>query len=96
MTSFVFDNTSLPIGKTDRNALPEVPAGQKVTASEWNTAMQASLDLRGALLAHLGPSLTFAPIAHVQTFGFTFAGPDSQCGLPDGGCTLVAIDSPAT
>lgn len=93
--NFVFDNTHLPIGKTDRNALPEVPAGQKVTASEWNTAMQASLDLRGALLAHLGPSFTFAPIAHVQGLVFTFAGPDSQCGLPDGGCTLVAIDQPS-
>lgn len=48
MSNFVRDNTTLPNGKTDL-----VPLGggddptKNLTAAEWNTAMQAAIDLRG-------------------------------------------------
>lgn len=51
MSNFVDDLTSLPAGKVDGpGSSISVPAGQKVTAAEWNSVMQALVDTRGALL----------------------------------------------
>ena len=49
MPNFVTDLTTLPNGKSDLIVSP-VPANNKVTATEWNTFIQASYDLRGQLL----------------------------------------------
>ncbi len=51
MSNFIDDLTSLPAGKTDApGGSISVPAGQKVTAAEWNSVMQALVDTRGAIL----------------------------------------------
>jgi hypothetical protein len=48
MTNFVRDNTSLATGKADLIALGGGDDPTKnLTSAEWNTALQASLDLRG-------------------------------------------------
>lgn len=65
MSNFVDDLTSLPDGKTDAPTSVSLPAGQKVTAAEWNTAMQAAVDLRGALLAGKVHGLESNPAAAV-------------------------------
>lgn len=49
MPNFVTDLTTLPNGKSDLIVSP-VPANNKVTATEWNTTIQAAYDLRGQLL----------------------------------------------
>lgn len=49
MTDFVYDGTPLPNGKVDRFPSPG-PTDQYVVAAEWNTSMQAMLDLRTAIL----------------------------------------------
>jgi hypothetical protein len=48
MSDFVYDLTSLPTGKVDGKPR-QTPANQYVNCDEWNTSMQASLDLRTAL-----------------------------------------------
>jgi hypothetical protein len=52
MSSFVYDGTGLPVGRTD--------AGdeQSVTAAEWNIAMQAIADVRAAITGGAAQSLT--------------------------------------
>lgn len=49
MTDFVRDLTTLPAGKSDARPLTG-PAGQNVTAAEWNSVMQALYDVRTHLL----------------------------------------------
>lgn len=50
MSDFVYDGTPVPNGKSDATT-PVGPTDQRVVAAEWNTAMQALLDLRTAVLA---------------------------------------------
>lgn len=60
MTDFVYDGTALPSGKTDARPLTG-PAGESVTATEWNTVMQAAVDLRDAVTAGDYHGLVSAP-----------------------------------
>lgn len=50
MPSFVFDAGTIPEGKEDAGDL-QVPSGQGLTATEWNTTAQAIKDCREAILA---------------------------------------------
>ncbi len=65
MTDFVYDGTALPSGKTDARPLTG-PAGESVTATEWNTVMQASVDLRDAVTAGDYHGLVSAPSVPVS------------------------------
>lgn len=51
MADFVYDNGTLNAAKVNRNELPSGEDPNKwVQAEDWNPAMQASYDLRGAIL----------------------------------------------
>ena len=65
MTDFVYDNTSVPSGKSDLRPLTGIPA-QHVTAAEWNTVMAAVTDLRDAILTGNYHGLISDPAAAVS------------------------------
>ena len=69
MSHFVYDNTSLSLGKADLNVLPPgANIANYIVSSEWNAVGQAEYDLRDA-------------IKNGQYFGFTAQGADP---LPSG------------
>src|SRR5262245_52474292 len=59
MSSFVYDNTNIPEGKSD-NAPLSVPPNKGITAAEWNTTTQAIKDLRTAFLVVASPQCVIA------------------------------------
>ena len=65
MTSFVYDGTAVPDGKSDLRPLTGTPS-KYVTAAEWNTVMQALEDLRSAILAGNYHGLVSDPAAPVS------------------------------
>ncbi len=46
MTHFIKDNTSPGDAKSDYRVRPEIPAGKKIVATDWNTWRQALLDMQ--------------------------------------------------
>lgn len=57
MSSFVYDSTGLPTGKTDAGS-PTGPAEQFVTVAEWSSSMQAIADVRAAIIGGAAQTLT--------------------------------------
>lgn len=68
MTDFVYDNTDVPDGKSDASPVSGDP-NQHISASEWNTVMQAVVDLRDAVLDGNYHGLTSDPAATVSASG---------------------------
>ena len=65
MSNFIDDMTSLPTGKSDLTPVPGGMAANYVAAAEWQTSMQALLDLRG--YSFRKPSGTGAALTDAST-----------------------------
>ena len=68
MSDFVYDNTTLPTGKSDAR-VSTAPADKTVTAAEWNSVMQAITDLRAAVLSGQYHGLASDPVAPASGSG---------------------------
>jgi len=78
MSNFVYDNTSLVFPKTNLFTVPPGgDPGQYLAAGDWNTAMQALLDVRGGLL-------------NAQYFGFAVG---DSVGLSTAGTARLRFNS---
>lgn len=71
MSNFLYDNTDLDFPKTDLEPLPEgADPTEYCMAANWNKAMQALLDVRGAILS--GKYFGFTPGADPALSGHTY------------------------
>lgn len=91
MSDFVYDATALPSGKSDARPLTG-PAENHVTAAEWNTVMQAIVDLRDAVLAGNYHGLVSDPTAPLPgALGVRIRNNAGVLELSNGGTAFAAV-----